>query len=143
MQHYNQVPFRELETSLRDRAGSDLQRAALIYLKGDLAEFGATLGFPTTATQQHPCMLCNCTHSNMADTCGWDSVTSQHRKHVWEDYVRACEACEHWRNLSAAEHEALLIIVEWDKRNGRQEWLAKDYRRRKISLRSASKNMIE
>ena len=99
--------------------------------------------FPSTATQQHPCMLCKCTHSNMADTCGWDSVTSQHRKHVWEDYVRACEACEHWRNISAAEHEALLTIVEWYKRNDRQEWLAKDYRCRKMSLRSCSQNMIE
>ena len=52
-QHHNGITFRATETSLIAKAGSGCVRGALIFLKADLAEFGATLGFPTTATHKN------------------------------------------------------------------------------------------
>ena len=115
-QHHDGIAFRPAETSLLAYSGERCVRGAVLHLKADLAELGATFGFPTTATIAHPCMLCNCNHANMTQLEGWDAVESPHRIYSWEDYLAACTACEHYRVISQGQHRDLCLLLEWEKR---------------------------
>ena len=115
------VPFSEHSDPARAaRAGTPLGfHAALIYLKGDLAEYGHTLGFPTTAHNVNPCFLCRCTKADFVRLEGWDSLTIPWPSKSFADYSDACTRCELWRDITdASVHLQLRGLLAYDNRRG-------------------------
>ena len=53
--------FLNQEVRLNALAGTACRKAAVLYIKADLMEFGSSLGFPTTASKDSPCLFCKST----------------------------------------------------------------------------------
>ena len=77
------VAFENAERNLRERANTPCPVGAIVFLKVDLAEFGATLGFWTTASNRYPCFLCNATRDRMIDFERWDAITHPFVERTW------------------------------------------------------------
>ena len=50
---YDKTDFRPEEGRLRSLSGTPCKKAAVVWVKADLMEFGSTLGFPTTASKEN------------------------------------------------------------------------------------------
>ena len=104
------------EINLKIRANLNCPLAAVIYLKADLAEFGGTLGFWTTASNNFPCFLCNTKRHSMLELDQWDAATHPFSRRTWEDYNGACARCEQWRHISRDQHVAAIELLVFDRR---------------------------
>ena len=90
MVRHDDLAFRAAEDKMYiGLSGKALVPAAVIYVKVDLAEFGSTLGFPTSATNNDPCLLCHCSKDNFVCFDNWDAITSHWRPKTWEGYLHA------------------------------------------------------
>ena len=113
---YDGGEFKDGDERLRSLAGTPCPRAAVLFLKADLAELGTPLGFPTTATSSDPCFLCRCTRDRLVQFDGWDCLSTPWPEKSFDDYIAACERCEMWRTVSKEEHAILKVLVEYDRR---------------------------
>lgn len=115
---HDQQPFGQHEAHRAAAAGQPLGfRAALLYLKADLAEYAHTLGFPSTASHSHPCFLCQAKADQLVLLDGWDAVSLPWGPKTPEDYEEACGRCEQWRVVpDQATHTQLRALLDFDKR---------------------------
>ena len=94
-------------------------KAALIYLKADLAEYAHTLGFPSTASHDHPCFLCTARYDQLVRLDTWDALTLPWPGKSTAEYEAACGQCEKRRVIRSAHiHNQLRALLEFDKRKG-------------------------
>ena len=104
---WDEKVFLPSEVNLKSRAESECPVGAVIYLKGDLAEFGTTLGFWTTASANFPCFLCDAKKDNLLCLEKWDAATHPFNRRTWESYKADCSKCEQWREISREQHVAI------------------------------------
>ena len=64
-------------------------RAALLYIKGDWAEYASTLGYPSWASQWYPCPMCDCSLDSAYTLQGVSAVGLPWRTKTYEDYTVA------------------------------------------------------
>ena len=94
-------------------------KAAVVQIKGDLAEFTATMGFPTRPNLWHPCYKCACSRDQLQTSVGATPPTRPALSpEAPADYEDACQFCEPWALLShGSERQALLGgVLFFDKR---------------------------
>ena len=92
-------------------------RAAVVYIKGDWAEYAHTLGFPTWASALCPCLLCWCNRENMYDARGLSPSTERWELATHADYHAACVACEREVTIvDQAQHREVRLALFDDKR---------------------------
>ena len=102
------------------RAGLSLScKGAILFVKGDWAEYAATVGFPNWNSLLNPCPLCDVTQERFVSLQGFNALDFPFRKKGWQHYQDACVACEIricplspelWRKLRAS--------LAYDKRLG-------------------------
>jgi hypothetical protein len=91
-------------------------RAALLYLKGDWAEYSSTVGMPSWQDGLRPCFVCNADRGNFYTTEGISAVTSPWRENGDDDYFQACARCERHVVIDARTHAVLCGLLHYDKR---------------------------
>ena len=72
----------------------NFKRAAIIYSKGDLAEFCDRYAFPSWNSNIRPCFLCNGFGPGLFLHLGWSSDACPSRLNVDADFELACQRCE-------------------------------------------------
>ena len=91
-------------------------KAFVLFVKCDLMEVVATLGFPSWATVAHPCPLCWCAKKNWSEITGLDLLTLPWKEKEWGDYDEACKACEIWVTVPPELFVRLRGSLAYDKR---------------------------
>jgi hypothetical protein len=114
--HDNSV-FLESDSN-RDAVGGQALgwRAAICFVKGDLAEHCHSLSFNSWNHSTHPCMFCKCSSADMYSTQGLSPVSFPYelkRNHDWETSVQGCEIS---RDFSADEVMVLKGALDFDRR---------------------------
>ena len=108
-----------LDTDRATSAGYPLLlRIALLFIKGDWAEYAATLGFPTWHDAIRPCFAFNCALHNMYPTrIRRAALEREWRANEEEDYFVACQRCELEKELTDdGINKQLRAIMRSDKR---------------------------
>ncbi len=101
----------------KQRAGSPLPfKAALLWLKGDMIEYGGTLGFASFSTKCFPCIFCKTTEDHEFDVRGLSPVSFPAPLVTQDDYRRACEACEKHVVLDRGARASVAQLLRYDKR---------------------------
>ena len=97
--------------ALRAERGDDLGfRCAVIWVKGDLAELGHTLGFPSVMSKDDFCPFCTACKDDQHDRC----VDSRLSDVLWRqkspaDYARSCVGCSKLRVIQTEEQRSAVI----------------------------------
>ena len=100
-------------------------RCALIYIKGDWAEYAGTFGLPTWTDRFRPCYKCNASVDDLYCLEGLSPICcGKFRENGPEDYWDACERCEHVFVLSALTHALLVSLLFYDKRKDGSKGMA-------------------
>ena len=100
-------------------------RCALIYIKGDWAEYAGTYGFPAWADRFRPCYKCNSSVEDLYCLQGLSPICcGKFKENSAEDYWKACERCEHLVVLSRETHALLSSVLAYDKRKDGSKGLA-------------------
>lgn len=95
-----------------------VRKAAVVFLKGDWAEYAQTLGLPNWQDSMRPCFGCNVSPSQMYSIRGLSPVTSPWRDNLEQDYFESCSRCERFVTITAANHKRLLEVLAYDRRRG-------------------------
>ncbi len=93
-------------------------KAALCWVKGDLAEHCHSLGFTTWAHTQHPCILCKCQKPDMFKSSDLSPATFPYPLKAFADFDHAVRGCEFSRDFSVDELQELKGAVKYDKSSG-------------------------
>ena len=94
-QRHDGKPWTPQDTMRQSRAGQPLRlRGAMVYIKGDWAEYNTTMGFPSWQDALRPCFECNAFQQNMYQFSRVSSVDQPWRNNVDGDYEAACTRCE-------------------------------------------------
>ena len=118
-------PWRPRDSERSLMGGSTLAyKCCVVHVKGDWAEYAATLGFPTWQDSLRPCFECAAFGPDMFECVG-HSVASLH----WtcnsdDDYERACVRCEIRLDLDAIAKATVLALLRPDKRKDGSHGLA-------------------
>lgn len=115
------APWSEHDVSAgrADRAGRALPMpCALIFLKGDWAEFCARLGVPTWANACRPCFLCSGFGKSLYSPAGISLDALPFRKNTDQDFEEACRRCEIWVLVEREQHKRIISLLRYDKRPG-------------------------
>jgi hypothetical protein len=92
-------------------------RAACLYVKGDWAEFTATLGLPSWNSGVRPCYTCNSFGADMYVGAGNEVGCLRWRINAVADYDSACERCEIRVLISTpAQQKSVVDVLRYDKR---------------------------
>ena len=89
---------------------------ALVYIKGDWAEYCNTFAFPTWSDLMAPCLFCRCTRANMLNDVAMSPVESAWPAFSPEDYESACAACEVLVTLTEETRALISKALHYDKR---------------------------
>lgn len=104
---HDQKPWQTEDAERAAQAGRPLAiRAALLFVKGDWAEYAQTLGFPAWNNLVRPCFACNCSPANMQDTWGPGHCPWVENEEL--DYFQACERCE--LKVAVESHDQYLAL---------------------------------
>ena len=111
-------PWREGDDERRQQAGTPLcMPAAVLFLKGDWAEFCERLGYFTPSTARRPCLCCSARRDTMMDPTGVSLLSMPWPVNSDGDWERACRDCEkHVVVPDAGVHRRLLASLWYDKR---------------------------
>ena len=90
---------------------------AFIFLKGDWAEFGPTLCFPTFSSNYAPCPLCRTPKEELVCLEDFSSTQMPFATKTYAALDRACDACEISVELSQRDHLYLRARLGYDRRN--------------------------
>ena len=94
------------------------RRFALVWTKGDWAEFAITCAFPTWSSNLFPCFGCFVERESLAEVEeGWLDEGMPRQAVTDEVYDAACRACEVRVSVAdRAEHAALRAALFFDRR---------------------------
>lgn len=110
-------PFSDLGDDPLDMPGFSFGRCVLLhFLNGDRSEFQVMLGFPTFASNCHPCPLCRVSRDAMSDFNGFTVSGRPFAEITYVDYELACAVCEFVVMLIASQHAYLLPRLGHDRR---------------------------
>ena len=117
MRHDN-TPWTEQDDKRASMSGAQMvMRCALIFLKGDWAEYASTLGFPSWADNLRPCFGCNISRDDLTLHEGVGPLQSPWRNNEEGDYNDACQRCERTVALDASAHQSIIDAgLQYDKR---------------------------
>ena len=96
-----------------------MYKFCLLYIKGDWAEYGSTLGLPTWQDGLRPCWDCSSCQELLYDVRGLSPVCSPWHLNGPDDYFAGCDACE--RRVVINSVNLLQYVVgnlEYDRRSG-------------------------
>ena len=90
-------------------------RTAVVFIKGDWAEYSATLGFPTHADGLRPCFKCVAFGGDRFDHLGHSPLGLGWDSNGEDDYFDACSRCEF--NVEINEHSKRIVspCLRYDK----------------------------
>ena len=98
-------------------AGQPLRaRCALLFVKGDWAEYSTTLGLANWSDAIRPCFKCNAPRQSFMDASEAGPLNFLARENREGDYRAACLRCERWVTISAAQHSTLVGLLVCDRR---------------------------
>ena len=100
-------------------AGQPLKaRCALLFVKGDWAEYSTTLGLASWTDAIRPCFKCNASADELHDYAEVSALSLPWRLTRQADYLAACARAERRVVVSSvAERDALLAALFYDKRS--------------------------
>ena len=97
-------------------------RACLLFVKGDLAEYGKFWGLPSTASHMHPCPFCAATSADWSSLLPF-SCLGNTRSMSWDLYNEACERCEVLVEVTELNFARLRASLRKDRRlTGNRGW---------------------
>ena len=99
-------------------------KAAVLFLKGDWAEFVERFGFPNWQSVMRPCFLCASPPDQLYDLVGSSPGHLPFRVNEDVDYDTACRRCEIRTTISREQHGRLKGILRFDKRDQGSKGLA-------------------
>ena len=109
--------FGDQERSRAEQAGSPCVRGAVVYIKGDWAEFAHTVGLPTWQNVLNPCYCCWTNRSTLYSLGSMSAVSPPYDRKTDVQYDEACAACEKRVVLETADQCKKLAAALWyDKR---------------------------
>ena len=88
----------------------------LLFVKGDWAEYAATLGFPSWQDGLRPCFGCNAAGPELYNHDGFGPASMPFRSNMPGDYEAACRGCEVLIVLDGHWHKVVLEHLAYDKR---------------------------
>ena len=98
-------------------AGQPLKaRCALLFVKGDWAEYSTTLGLASWTDAIRPCFKRNASRHSFMDASEAGPLNFPARENREGDYRAACARCERWVTISAAQHATLVGLLVYDRR---------------------------
>ncbi len=92
-------------------------RGAIVFVKGDWAEYAHTVGLPVWADGIRPCYECAGSGEDLYTPHGNSVLGLRWTTNTDADYHRACERCEVQVRLTAATKATVLQYLRYDKRN--------------------------
>ena len=117
--HDNQPWDLPLDAERTESAGYPLRfRIALLFIKGDWAEYASTLGFPPWNDSIRPCFACNAELLNMYPArLRRPALEQEWRPNEQEDYFVACQRCEMEKEIpDVLVYLQLKAIMRFDKK---------------------------
>lgn len=99
-------------------------RGMLLFVKGDWAELGSTVGLPIWNDSMRPCYSCNVSLAGLSTVAGVSLLEVPWRPNKEEDYFDACTRCEIRVVITAANHVEVSALLMFDKRDGGSKGLA-------------------
>ena len=124
-------PWKERSDNIRSAsAGIALRiRSAILYIKGDWAEFAQSLALSNWRTKLAPCWCCLTTVEHMYDIESINIFESPWTDATHDDWEVACQRCEQWVQLTPNHHAAIKPLLMFDRRkNGSKgRALTRDY----------------
>jgi len=101
--------FRSSESFRQELAGKPLgYTAAVVWLKGDWAEFCERYGFPGHRSNLRPCFCCNVWREILYDASGVSLLDCPWVENTDADYSSAADLCERTVTLGQAEWQMLV-----------------------------------
>ena len=92
---HNGEVFSSTDSVRSRRSGEDMKcRFALMYLKGDWAEYCTTLGLTSWSANHHCCPWCQTSQETFFDTAGFSFNSFPHALKSDDTYEAACAVCE-------------------------------------------------
>ena len=119
-------PFGPSDIHRAECAGKPLGfKAAVLWIKGDWAEFCDRFGFPSHGSRMRPCFCCNVLGGLiMFDPTGISLLDVPWRPSTDEDYENAAVRCEIRVLLARHDWDIIRIILAYDKRKDGSHGLA-------------------
>ena len=110
--------FTDREPLRADLAGKRMRRrVAILYIKGDWAEYAHTLGLPSWSECIRPCWICNAYGDDMYECLGNGPTGLRWNLNDEQDYYDACDRCEHVILLTDGSRCTILAAgLRYDKR---------------------------
>jgi hypothetical protein len=118
--------WRETDSCRKIVAGTAaIATYALIWIKGDWAEYAHTLGFPAWNSALRCCLFCNCTLEDMYKCLTAGPARCLHRLNDDDDYFTGCSRCEVDITIPDHTHHSSICRLLWyDKRDQGSRGLA-------------------
>ena len=117
MRRHDGSPFTEEEQHRADRAGSLMRlKAAVVYVKGDWAEFCERFGFPTHSSTMRPCFCCSAYGDALFRPLGVSVVETPWHTNTAADFESAFTRCEVRVVLTNELHGVIRARLHYDKR---------------------------
>jgi len=103
---------------------------AVVHIKGDWMKCSSIFGLPNWASKNCPCPFCKTDKAGLFSLPPFDPITSPWTTAHHEDYEAACAEAEIHVSVKRADHDKLLGLLEYDKREqgSRGRALIADYR---------------
>jgi hypothetical protein len=92
-------------------------RGAIIFIKGDWAEYAHTVGLPQWSDGMRPCYECVGVGADLYTSHGNSVLGLRWVTNTDDDYHRACDRCEVHVRLTAATKAMVLQYLRYDKRD--------------------------
>ena len=90
---------------------------AVVLVKGDWAEFGPTLGFPTFTSNYHPCPLCRASKEDLVLLDGFSAVDFPFAAKTYEELKTACDRAEVHLVIDKQSHRAIRTRLRYDRKD--------------------------
>jgi hypothetical protein len=113
-------PWKESESARDIVSGASLGwRGVVLFIKSDMMEHVTSFGFPSWATDKHPCPLCHCTTADWGNIKGLSPISLPWRPKLFAEYEQACAACEIVVDINCARLFRMVRgCLKYDKRIG-------------------------
>lgn len=92
------------------------KRAALLFIKGNWAEYSTTLGLPMWHHGLRPCLFCNTPPSRLYETGGIMPLSLPWQENGARDYFEECARCETTVIATQSLHAKLVVALAYEKR---------------------------
>ena len=124
-QRHDGEPWRTDDASLQARAGQPFPaRAAVVFVKGDWAEYASSLGFPNWNDGFRPCFECVACGPDMYVSRGNNCEGLRWRRNQDGDYNTGCRRCEVHVPLTHDTRAMIVDLLRFDKRASGSRGLA-------------------